>query len=267
MTPTPQTINFDQTVDAGLERMRTLGIRHLPVMRAGQLVGLVSDRDLARVHRLKAAARRAIVIGELMPDGVYTVAPQTPIVDVVEEMAREKYGSAVVLDRGQPFGIFTTVDACRALAELVPDDAKLGAFMTPAPDTIGHQQTLAAAHDLMRKHAFRHLPVLENGTVVGVLSARDVHAIGRLDATDERALEVWQAMSRDLLTAGPRAGMRRVLQRMAQQKCGSTIVVERGNVIGILTTVDVLRALRVALRAPVAPGSSAGAAGATGVRS
>jgi acetoin utilization protein AcuB len=53
-------------------------------------------------------------------------------------------------------------------------------YMTPTPHTIGQEQTLQVAHDVMREHGVRHLPVLEGGKLVGLLSQRDLHLVETL---------------------------------------------------------------------------------------
>ena len=60
-----------------------------------------------------------VSVEEAMNTSVYAVGPDAPLDEVAGEMAGHKYGSAVVLQNGKVVGIFTTVDACRALQELL----------------------------------------------------------------------------------------------------------------------------------------------------
>ena len=62
--------------------------------------------------------------------------------------------------------------------------AHVYSYMTPSPLTIGRDQTLATAHDLMRKHDIRHLPVLDGGVLVGIVTDRDLHLVESLAGTD-----------------------------------------------------------------------------------
>jgi len=118
MTPTPRTIGFDIPLEKGRAMMREHSIRHLPVLNAGKLVGVLSERNvqfgLASLH-----GEKFIVEDVMMPD-VFTVSPETPVSEVVEAMAQEKYGSAIIQDAsGKVVGVFTTVDACRLLAQML----------------------------------------------------------------------------------------------------------------------------------------------------
>ena len=116
-------------------------------------------------------------------------------------------------------------------------------FMTRAPYTIGFHQTLAAAHRLMSEHGIRHLPVLESGKLVGIVSQRDLHLIETLRGVDPGEVEVSEAMTPVPYTVSPRSSLSRVASEMAEHKYGSAVVLEKDRVVGVFTTVDALRAL------------------------
>ncbi len=69
-------------------------------------------------------------------------------------------------------------------------------YMTPAPYTIAPQQTLADAHTLMRDHRIRHLPVLRDGRVVGIVTERDLMVLETLPDVNPAEVPVEDAMSR-----------------------------------------------------------------------
>ena len=128
-------------------------------------------------------------------------------------------------------------------------------FMTHCPHTIGHDQSLSTAHRLMRQYDIRHLPVLQGGKLVGMLSQRDLHFIETLSDVDQDTVAVSEAMSVDTYAVGPRATLRKVAGEMADHRYGSAVVIERERVVGILTTVDGMRALSLILgeRHPALP--------------
>lgn len=119
MTTSPHTIGAEQTMAHAHEVMREHRIRHLPVLTGSRLVGLLSDGDLHLIETLRDVDPQKVLVEEAMSDVVYSVAPSTPLDAVVKEMARHKYGSAVVVDNGKVVGMFTTVDACQAFAEML----------------------------------------------------------------------------------------------------------------------------------------------------
>lgn len=120
-------------------------------------------------------------------------------------------------------------------------------YMTPHPYSIGNDQTLQTAHELMRKHLVRHLPVLHGGKLEGLVSLRDLQFIETLPDVDPSTIQVDEAMSTDVYTAGPDEPLADVARIMAQRKLGSAVVVEHGKVVGLFTTVDALRALAEAI--------------------
>jgi acetoin utilization protein AcuB len=119
MTTTPHSIGADQPLSRAHTFLRQHGIRHLPVLTGGKLVGMITDRDLHLVESLEDVDPNLILVNDAMSTIVYAVPPETPLDDVVGEMAEHKYGSAVIMQNDKVVGIFTTVDACRALAELL----------------------------------------------------------------------------------------------------------------------------------------------------
>jgi acetoin utilization protein AcuB len=119
MTTSPHTIGADQTLAHAHAVLREFKIRHLPVLSGGQLTGMITERDLALVETLKDVDPRTILVEDAMSQGVYTVSPEAPLDEVVNEMAAKKYGSAIVVQNNKVVGIFTTVDVCTAFAELL----------------------------------------------------------------------------------------------------------------------------------------------------
>jgi acetoin utilization protein AcuB len=89
------------------------------VLHGGQLLGILSDRDIKLIESFRDVDPTKVFVAEAMTEQPYTVAPNTPLDEVVRTMAGKKYGAVVIMDNHRVVGIFTTVDACRALAELL----------------------------------------------------------------------------------------------------------------------------------------------------
>jgi acetoin utilization protein AcuB len=119
MTTCPHSIGSDQTLSRASSVMSDLKIRHLPVLEGGRLVGLLSQRDIQMVETLAGVDPEKVLVSDAMSSNVYSVSPDDGLDAVVAEMAEHKYGSAVVLQNEKVVGIFTTVDVCLALAELL----------------------------------------------------------------------------------------------------------------------------------------------------
>jgi acetoin utilization protein AcuB len=119
MSAHPHTIGKEQSLSFAHKLMREHHIRHLPVLEGRQLVGVVSERDLHLVETLRDVDPDQVMVEDAMSMTPYIVAPDAPIDEVVGEMVAHKYGSAVVLDRNEVVGVFTTIDAMTAFAELL----------------------------------------------------------------------------------------------------------------------------------------------------
>ena len=119
MTPKPWTIDRFATVETAERVMREHAVRHLPVLDGRDLCGIVSDRDLHVVRNLVDTDPANLRVELAMTDRPFVVTGDTPLDEVVEIMGRQKYGSVVVVGHDGIEGIFTAVDACEALAQIL----------------------------------------------------------------------------------------------------------------------------------------------------
>ncbi len=127
MTVCPHTIARGESLAEARSRMIEIRARHLPVVHDGRLVGIVSDRDVELCESLliDAPHRAPPTVGEAMTEMLFTCGPDAHLHAVADEMARHKYGSAVIVDPEHPLkilGVFTTTDALRALAQYAPQE-------------------------------------------------------------------------------------------------------------------------------------------------
>ena len=128
MTACPMSVRFDQTLAEASTLMNENAIRHLPVVKDGAVVGVLSDRDVAVIESLAATPSGRIRVAEAMTPVPYAVPADTPLVRVVRRMAAEKYGCAIVTDvtGREPIGIFTTTDALEVLRTLLAEPIRAG---------------------------------------------------------------------------------------------------------------------------------------------
>lgn len=113
MTPFPWSIDVGEALGKAKAMMAERDIHHLPVSQDGDLVGVLSERDLMNLDG------EDLTIEDACRRDAYIVDRATPLVQVAFEMARRRVGSALVTREGKLVGIFTSSDACRSLGELL----------------------------------------------------------------------------------------------------------------------------------------------------
>ena len=170
-------------------RMHGEGFRHLIVVNDDHTVaGVLSVRDLlgAVLEQISEKnigedsndedaekATRVRRVGDCMIPDVISVSLKTNLDKAAQAMMERRVGAAIVMDHDRVAGIVTERDLMRAVANgLVPWTTPVGDCMTRKPRTITPFTTAGAALSLMMAHGFRHLPVMEDGELVGIVSMR-----------------------------------------------------------------------------------------------
>jgi len=130
MTPFPYHIEAGSSLAIAVRMMEDHDIRHLPVLEDGDVVGIISERDLERAKILghPLSEETELTVGDLCTRQPYFVDISDPLDRVLDALAEKRLGSALVLKDGELAGIFTSMDACRLLAQTLREQ-----FHTPPP--------------------------------------------------------------------------------------------------------------------------------------
>jgi CBS domain-containing protein len=124
---------------------------------------------------------------------------------------------------------------------------RVARYMSVCPLTIRQDQSLTHAHRLMREHNLRLLPVLHGDKVAGILSERDVRLCERLRGADPDDVWVREVMATDVYAVPRDAPLDEVVLEMAAHRYSSTVIVDHGKVVGVLTSFDALAAFSAVL--------------------
>ena len=256
MRRTPWVIDGVDSLATAYQLMRRHGIRHLPVLRDGKLVGLLSEHDILEFRAELAGAddwTRGAVSGAMMRSP-QTAGPDDSLTEIVARFAADKLEAVPIVERGKLVGIVTVTDVLTAEVQLAmapsPPRATAADAMTPGPFTTRPDENLLAAATRMSAHGIRHLPVVDGrNIVIGMLSERDVRThVGDLarvlTAHGQTALRVHDAMTAAPITAGPDRPLAELARMFEDRGIGAIPIVDReGELVGIVSYVDALRVL------------------------
>ncbi|HWP58610.1 MAG TPA: CBS domain-containing protein [Candidatus Acidoferrales bacterium] len=129
-------------------------------------------------------------------------------------------------------------------------DTPVSEIMTKAPVTLGPADTLDLANDIIQLGRIRHIPIVDGGKLVGILSQRDLFGAavtavlgitGKTQRELLRSVPIREVMRKHLITIHPDASVRQAASLMATEKIGSLPVVEGGSLVGLVTQTDILR--------------------------
>jgi acetoin utilization protein AcuB len=132
---------------------------------------------------------------------------------------------------------------------------RVATVMTPFPYHVDADADLSHARDLMREHHIRHLPVMRDGKLAGVVTERDVDLAVAVAGTnhDPNTMRVWSVCQREPFVVELDTSLAEVVQVLADRQIGSALVVRHGRLAGIITMVDICRTLAGMLRPELPP--------------
>jgi CBS domain-containing protein len=253
------TLREDDALSLALQIMGWNGVRHLPVVRDGRVVGMLSDRDVLARADVEHAPRVDGTAGEAMSAPVHVAPQHMDAEEAAAIMVRERVDALPVVDAGELVGIVTSTDLLGYVArcDVMPPPSKeptVATLMIRRIEAVYPDHPLTEAAARMVAHGIRHLPVVDGMMrVVGILSERDVREVtGRslLELEDaERTAYVQRLRVDDVMTREPRtlltsAPLSTAVRALVEDRFGALpIVDDQDRLLGILSYVDLLRYL------------------------
>ena len=234
-------------------------LHELLVVEGGAVVGVLSDRD---VLDFRGATRETewwhTPVRRAMQPIAAAATPDESIGAAIDRLASSTADVLPIVDRGFLVGQLTAADLFEAEHGPAgrhprgrPGALTVADAMTAPAIAIGPGDSLVDAARRMVEHAIRHLPVVEEGVVIGMVSDRDIRTFAgdparfvETGGDGARALVVRDVMTPDVLTIHPRRPLLDAADELADERLGAIPVVDGdGRLVGIVSYVDVLRAL------------------------
>lgn len=263
MKRSPTTVQVDDDLTTARDLMVWMGIRHLPVLDGGRLIGILSESDVAAFQARTGTSPRTMsghAVEQAMHTPVATSTPEESVDEAAQRMAARKIGCLAVVDGSDLVGIITSTDILANQVRMTPANQAQDAgptvaeAMTRDPQVVHAGDHLLDAAGRMQAMRIRHLPVIDGeGKVIGMLSDGDVRtAVGNPQrvaggAAAELQLElllVRDVMSSPAITVRPDERCADVARYFADMKVGAMPVVDADDrILGICSYIDILRAL------------------------
>ncbi len=136
-------------------------------------------------------APSARTVADIMSHPVVTAAASESIAETATRMRERHVGSVVVVEGDKPIGILTERDMIRiAAAGSDTSTDTVSEWMTSNPDSVASDEEVTDAFASLAEHGYRHIPVVDEGVLVGLVSMRDLMRIAQIQPVEKAAGEI-----------------------------------------------------------------------------
>jgi CBS domain-containing protein len=265
----PVTVEPTTRINEAVDRMESFQIRHLPVLQERKLVGILSDRDILLllgqsrgIYLRPDMGPPATRVEQIMSAPVRSITPGLALDEIVEFLIAHRFSALPVLLNEDLVGIITKTDVLRWYHRFCrnhPDNPAAGETVRPGMQhnvlSLTIESTVQEAYMEMILSRVQHVPIMADRKLVGMVSDRDIRRVlGRsalgADADDapggrvDVSMQLGTIMSTGPVTIGPDHTMDEAAALMIEHRINALPVVSNGILTGIVTSTDVLRAVR-----------------------
>jgi CBS domain-containing protein len=247
------TIDKDQNLSDALKLLRKHNVSRLPVTNNKELVGIISERDIANKlgsSKYESMPASRLHISSVMVKDVFTV-PQTMQLDEVASLMLEKgIGSVPVMDDEKMVGIVSKADFVTLAVGIAFDKITVKEIMKKDLTVVSPTERLVHARRLMIEAHVGRLPVVDEDRLIGMVTSKDLMRafIDFRKKVPEKyqKSQIKEVLVEDIMSSNPTftskdATISEVAKIMMETGYNGLPVVEGDEVVGIITQTDILR--------------------------
>ena len=247
------TIDKDQNLSDALKLLRKHNVSRLPVTNNKELVGIISERDIANKlgsSKYESMPASRLHISSVMVKDVITVPQTMQLGEVAKLMLEKGIGSVPVMDGDKMVGIVSKADFVTLAVGIAFDKITVKELMTKDLKSVSPTERLIHARRVMLEAHVGRLPVIEDETLVGMITSKDLmrafidfrkNVPEKYQKSQIKEVSVEDIMSSNPIFTSKDETISEVSKIMMETGYKGLPVVEDGKVVGIITQTDILR--------------------------
>ncbi len=247
------TIDKDQNLSDALKLLRKHNVSRLPVTNNKELVGIISERDIANKlgsSKYESMPASRLHISSVMVKDVFTVPETMQLADVAKLMLDEGIGSVPVMCEDKMVGIVSKADFVTLAVGIAFDKITVKEIMSKDLTVVSPTERLVHARRLMIESHVGRLPVVEDDELVGMITSKDLMRAFidfRKNVPEKyQKSQIKEVLVEDIMSSNPQyvskeISISEVSKIMIETGFNGLPVVDEGKVVGIITQTDILR--------------------------
>ncbi len=247
------TVDKDQNLSDALKLLRKHNVSRLPVTNNKELVGIISERDIANKlgsSKYESMPASRLHISSVMVKDVFTVSQSMQLEDVAKLMLENGIGSVPVMDDGKMVGIVSKADFVTLANGIAFEKITVKEIMSKDLTFVSSTERLIHARRLMLESHVGRLPVIDDGELVGMITSKDLMRafIDFRKKVPEKyqKSQIKEVLIEDIMSANPTyvtkdMSIAEVSKIMMETGFNGLPVVEDDEVVGIITQTDILK--------------------------
>lgn len=250
------TIDKDQNLSDALKLLRKHNVSRLPVTNNKELVGIISERDIANKlgsSKYESMPASRLHISSVMVKDVFTVPETMQLADVAKLMLDEGIGSVPVMYEDKMVGIVSKADFVTLAVGIAFDKITVKEIMSKDLIVVSPTERLVHARRLMIEANVGRLPVVEDDKLVGMITSKDLMRAFidfRKNVPEKhQKSQIKEVFVEDIMSGNPQfvskeMSITEVSNIMIETGYNGLPVVEEGKLVGIITQTDILRLIQ-----------------------